>query len=102
MEIVEKVAEDKQEQHANANGQLTAPNDLPYTKERLAMMSIIVQRIMTQTGEFLALARITEVVKTVKFGYNEKLWLEDLGKYCLLNGSGTSCSSAKFSYFTLV
>jgi hypothetical protein len=50
MEIVEKVAEDKQEQHANANGQLTAPNDLPYTKERLAMMSIIVQRIMTQTG----------------------------------------------------
>ena len=53
MEIVEKVAEDKQEQHANANGQLAAPNDLPYTKERLAMMSIILQRILTQTGELL-------------------------------------------------
>jgi hypothetical protein len=75
MEIVEKVAEDKQEQHANANGQLTAPNDLPYTKERLAMMSIIVQRIMTQTGKFLALPNITKMVKTIEFVYNEKLLL---------------------------
>ena len=75
MEIVEKVAEDKQEQHANANGQLTAPNDLPYTKERLAMMSIIVQRIMTQTGKVLALPNIPKMVKTIEFVYNEKLLL---------------------------
>ena len=48
-----QVAEDKQEQHTNAIGQTMLTADLPYTKERLAMMAIILQRIQSQTGTLI-------------------------------------------------
>ena len=48
MEILEKVSEEKMEQHLNASA--TSSQDLPYAKERIAMMSLILQRMLAQTG----------------------------------------------------
>ena len=48
MEILDKVTEEKLEQHLNPSP--TSTQDLPYTKERIAMMSLILQRMLAQTG----------------------------------------------------
>jgi len=65
MDVLSKVSDEKQEQHLNPVVATTTP-DLPYNKERIAMMSLIIQRIMSVTGSFDIFFTYIEVLKSLK------------------------------------